>query len=167
MGKKLKTKSILACAVLASVLSGGVFVSEVAEAAQVNVVVGPTNFSTIYGREVTFGQKCGFSSNQYQIDDSNKVQIINQKPTWQIIAADNGGMTLLAKESWGINRYSEPGVEKYFFVDFSVGQRYYSEVLQCLENKKVEFFSTEELALLSNQTSYQEWANNNYNQADE
>ena len=40
--KKSETKSILACAVLASVLAGGVFVSEVA-AAQVNVVVEQKN----------------------------------------------------------------------------------------------------------------------------
>ncbi|MBQ0067690.1 MAG: autotransporter outer membrane beta-barrel domain-containing protein [Phascolarctobacterium sp.] len=163
--KKDKTKSLLFCAAMTGVVVGGM---PSAQAAQVNAVIMPKDFnSSLYGKEITFGQKRGFSSNQYQTFDPQKVQVIDQKPTWQIVAVDNGGMTLFAKESWGKNRYSEPGIEISFFAKYSIGQCYYSEVLQCLDDKKEEFFSAEELALLCNQTSYQECAKNNYKQVDE
>ena len=158
MKADLKKKVMLA--VMVGVLAGVASV----EAAQVNALLMPKDFnSSLYGKEITFGQRRGFSSNQFQTFDPQKVQIIEERPTWQIVVAGNGGLTLLAKESWGKNRYSDPGFHEAnvheLIHDFFIGQRYYSEVLQCLDDKKGEFFSAEELALLFNQTSYQDGYN--------
>lgn len=157
--KKNKTKSILACAVLAGVL-GGSFFAPAAEAALVNSLVGPKDFASLRGKQTSFGKARGYVENQ-------QLTIHNEKPTWQIVAADNGSMTLLAMQSWGKNRYSEPTAEISFWDEYSIGQRYYSEVLQPLNAKKAEFFSQEELALLSNQTSYEECAKKNYKSREE
>ena len=156
--KKSETKSILACAVLASVLAGGVFVSEAA--AQVNVVVGPKDFaaSGLIGKDITFGQKRGYSNNTYDTSAPEKISVFNEQPTWQIIAVGNDVATLLAKECWGINRYSDNDMFQIWGTDeASVAEYYCREVLNCLNNKGDDFFSLADLSVLASQTSVEMW----------
>ncbi len=139
--KKLKTKSILACAVLASVLAGGMVP---VQAANVNALVGPKDFGTLIGQNITFGQQRGYVENQ-------TVTYPAGTPTWQIVAGDNGSITLLANQPWGYNRFSDTAGWMVKYV--AIQQCFYQEALKYLNEDVSNFFSAEELRLLQNQTS--------------
>ena len=98
--RKNNKKSLLAGAVLASVLGCGFCVPSGAQAANVNAVVGPKDFGTLNGKVINFGQKRGYVENQ-------TVTYPAGTPTWQIIAGDNGSISLLANQAWGYNRFSD------------------------------------------------------------
>lgn len=141
MGKNLKTKSILACAVLASVLGGSFFASAV-EAAWVNALVGPKDFASLRGKQTVFGQKRGYVENQ-------QLNTYDPKPTWQIVDANTGGVVLLAMESWGKNRVSDTGIyDEKLYPDGKIQQYYYTEVLKYFEDSNSYIFSDEERSLL-------------------
>ncbi|MBQ0066840.1 MAG: hypothetical protein KBS60_01440, partial [Phascolarctobacterium sp.] len=133
--KKNKTKSLLACAVLAGVLTGGMLP---VQAANVNAVVGPKDFGSLIGKNIAFGQKRGYVQSQ-------TVSYPDGTPTWQIVAWDSGGLSLLANERWGYNRFSTYAGESQIC--------YYSEALEYLNENVSQFFSVDELRLLQNQTS--------------
>ena len=138
--RKNKTKSILACAVLASVLAGGFF-APAAEAAWVNALVGPKDFASLRGKQTVFGQKRGYVENQ-------QLQTYDPKPTWQIVDANTGGVVLLALESWGKNRVSDTNVfNETSNPGATIRQYHYSEVLKYFEDNSY-IFSYEEKSLL-------------------
>lgn len=102
--KKNSTKSLLACAVLASVLAGGMVP---VQAADVNAVVGPNN---VNGKTIIFGQKQGYAENGVA---ENGVAVSglfdNHSPKWTVVNFTDGNLTLLADEAWGITEYSASG----------------------------------------------------------
>ncbi|MCQ2362385.1 MAG: autotransporter outer membrane beta-barrel domain-containing protein [Acidaminococcaceae bacterium] len=139
--KKNNRKSLLAGAVLASVLAGGMVP---VQAANVNALVGPKDFGTLIGQNITFGQQRGYVENQ-------TVTYPAGTPTWQIVAGDNGSITLLANQPWGYNRFSDTAGWMVKYV--AIQQYFYQEALKYLNEDVSNFFSAEELRFLQNQTS--------------
>ncbi|MCQ2363321.1 MAG: hypothetical protein MJ041_03210, partial [Acidaminococcaceae bacterium] len=149
--RKNNKKSLLAGAVLASVLGCGFCVPNEVQAAQVNAVVGPKDFGSLIGKSIAFGQKRGYVENQ-------QLAVIEERPTWQIIAGDNGSISLLANQAWGYNRFSDANTyDTLRNPGATVTILYYEEALKYLNDHSKEFFSAEGIAFLQNQTVLEAW----------
>ena len=94
--RKNSKKSLLACAVLASVMSTG---------ATALAAVSATDDASI-GTTIQFGSK------RYLTDSVNSaIYSFSGPPSWQIAKVDDG-LILLAKDPWGYTRFSTSGQKK-------------------------------------------------------
>ena len=89
--KKNKTKSILACAVLASVFAGGIMPS----VAQASTFV--SNLQDSIGATVYFGKQFEMVDGEFKAVVRDAEQIPAE---WEIVNHNNGTATLLAKYPW-------------------------------------------------------------------
>ena len=140
--KRYSKRKMLASAVLAIVL-GGWTLPSVAEAVNVNSLVMPKDKYPI-GTVITFGKQYGFE------------QIYNVPATWQAVCYESDGIVFLAQQNWGEiwrSRYTDwvGGTQEQFEDNLNWGERH---VLAPLTEKKGDYFTPEELAILRFPNNY-------------